>query len=63
MSYSKDLKTQITTAIAKAGVQQYNSIVYLLKTPNHRKIKHLNRLVRYENFLDCSQAKNIFNGL
>lgn len=63
MSYSEDLKLQITTAIAKAGVQQHNSIIYLLKANSHKKFKHLQRLEKFEKFLDCKTAKNILNAL
>lgn len=61
MSCSPDLKEQILVATAKAGVQQYNAIVYLLKADVHSKFKILDRLTRYENFLDERTIKNIFN--
>lgn len=63
MICSKDLKEQITTAIAKAGVQQYNAVVYLVKADIHKKFKTLDRLDRYSRHLDEATIKNIFNAL
>jgi len=50
-------------AIAKAGEQQYNAIVYLLKAENHKRFKTLDRLSRYKHFLSEETKRNIFNEL
>lgn len=63
MNYYKDLNTQIVAAIAKAGEQQYNAIVYLLKAENHKRFKTLDRLTRYKHFLSEDTKRNIFNEL
>ena len=63
MSCSPDLREQILAALAKASVQQYNAIAYLIKADVHTRFKHLDRLIKYENFLTEREIKNIFNAL
>lgn len=63
MICSNDLREALQDAIAKAGVQQYNAIVYLTKAETHKKFKALDRLLRYSKHLDQKTITNIFNGL
>ena len=63
MICSNDLKEALQDAIAKAGVQQYNAIAYLIKADVHKRFKTLDRLKRYAKHLDQKTITNIFNGL